>query len=151
MEDHSDICWRNNTAGIKPSRMFLECVGDDSFLLQVIGEPRRRGALLDLILTNKEWLVGEVKVKGSLGCSAHEMVEFRILKVRRRVKSIWDSRRAEFGLFKDLLGKVPQNETLEGRAGQESWLIFKAHPPSSRGVHPNKYDVRQKMPGGLHG
>ena len=34
---------------------------------------------LDLVLTNKEGLVGHVKVGGSLGCSDHEMVEFRIL------------------------------------------------------------------------
>jgi len=39
----------------------------------------RRGMLLDLVLTNKEGLVEDVKVRGSLGCSDHEMVEFRIL------------------------------------------------------------------------
>ncbi|PKU30494.1 rna-directed dna polymerase from mobile element jockey-like [Limosa lapponica baueri] len=44
----------------------------------------RRGALLDFMLTNKEGLAGDVKVKGSLGCSDHEMVEFRILRGRRR-------------------------------------------------------------------
>ena len=49
-------------------------------------EAMRRGALLDLILTNKEGLVGDVKVKGSLGCSDHEMVEFRILRGGSRAK-----------------------------------------------------------------
>lgn len=34
------------------------------------------GALLDLMLTNKE-LVGRVKVMGNLGCSDHDIVEFR--------------------------------------------------------------------------
>ena len=57
--NHPDICWRDNTAGHKQSRRFLECV-DDNFLLQVIEEPRRRGAMLDLVLT-KEELVGNVK------------------------------------------------------------------------------------------
>jgi len=47
----------------------------------------RRGAMLDLVLTNKERLVGNVKVKGSLGCSDHEMVEFKILRAARRVCS----------------------------------------------------------------
>jgi len=32
--------------------------------------------MLDLVLTNKEGLVGNVKVKGSLGFSTHERVEF---------------------------------------------------------------------------
>jgi len=40
----------------------------------------RRGAMLDLVLTNKEGLLGNVKFKGSLGCSDHEMVEFKILR-----------------------------------------------------------------------
>ena len=75
--NHPDICWRDNTAGHKQSRRFLERV-DDNFLTQVIEVPTRRGALLDLLLTDKEGLVGDAKVKGSLGCSDHEMVEFRI-------------------------------------------------------------------------
>ncbi|GAB0185088.1 mitochondrial enolase superfamily member 1 [Grus japonensis] len=70
----------------KQSRMFLECV-DDSFLLQVIEDPTRRGAVLDLVLTNKEGLVENVKLKGSLGCSDHGMVEFNILRAVRRMHS----------------------------------------------------------------
>jgi len=35
----------------------------------VTEEPTRRGAMLDLVLINKEGLVGNVKLKGSLGCS----------------------------------------------------------------------------------
>jgi len=31
--------------------------------------------MLDLVLTNKEALVGNVKLKGHLGCSDREMVE----------------------------------------------------------------------------
>ena len=46
----------------------------------MVEEPTRKGALLDLVLTNKEGLVEDVKVGGRLGCSDHEMVEFRILR-----------------------------------------------------------------------
>ena len=111
MEDfnHSDICWRDNTAGHKQSRRFLGCV-DDNFLLQVTEEPMKRGAMLDLALTNKEGLVGNVKLKGSLGCSDHEMVEFKMLRAARRAHSklaTLDFTRADFGLFRDLLGRVP--------------------------------------------
>ncbi|KAK4806898.1 hypothetical protein QYF61_012619 [Mycteria americana] len=67
---HPDICWRNNTAGHKKSRRFLEGI-DNNFLTQVIEEPMRRGALLVIIFTNKEGLLGDVKVEGSLGCSDH--------------------------------------------------------------------------------
>ncbi|PKU37512.1 rna-directed dna polymerase from mobile element hypothetical protein [Limosa lapponica baueri] len=44
----------------------------------------RRGAMVDLDLTNKEELVGTVKLKRSLGRSDHEMVEFKILRAVRR-------------------------------------------------------------------
>ncbi|GAB0186399.1 hypothetical protein GRJ2_001105200 [Grus japonensis] len=127
--NHPDICWRDNAAEHKQSRKFLECV-DDNFLLQVIEEPTRRGAMLDLILTNKEGLVGDVKLKGSLGCSDHEMVEFRILRAARRAHSkltTLDFGRADFGLFRDLLGRILWDKALEGRGAQDSWLIFKGH------------------------
>ncbi|GAB0204992.1 hypothetical protein GRJ2_002964800 [Grus japonensis] len=126
---HPNICWRDNTAEHKQSRKFLECV-DDNFLLQVTEEPTRRGAMLDLILTNKEGLVGDVKLKGSPGCSDHEMVEFKILRAARRAHSkltTLDFRRADFGLFRDLLGRIPWDKALEGRGAQDSWLIFKGH------------------------
>jgi len=76
----------------------------------VIEEPTRRGVMLDLVLANKEGLVGNVKVKGSIGCSDHEMVEFRILRATRRVRSklaTLNFRRADFGLLRHLLGRVP--------------------------------------------
>ena len=47
---------------------------------QAIEEPKGRGARLDLILTRKEGLVGNVKVKGKLGCGGHRVVELRSLK-----------------------------------------------------------------------
>ncbi|GAB0186650.1 hypothetical protein GRJ2_001130300 [Grus japonensis] len=84
--NYLEICWRDNTAGHKQSQRFLKCV-DDDFLLQVIEELMRRDAMLDLVLTNKEGLVGDVKLKGSLGCSDHEMVEFKILRAARRAHS----------------------------------------------------------------
>ncbi|GAB0203621.1 hypothetical protein GRJ2_002827700 [Grus japonensis] len=127
--NHPKICWRGNTAGHKQSRRFLEC-DDDNFVLQVIEEPTRRGAMPDLVLTNKEGLVGDVKLKGSLGCSDHEMVEFKILRAARRAHSkltTLDFKRADFGLFRNLLGRLPWDTALEGRGAQDSWLIFKSH------------------------
>ncbi|KAJ7399009.1 hypothetical protein BTVI_119316 [Pitangus sulphuratus] len=44
----------------------------------VLEDPTRNGVLLDLILTNREGLVGDGKVGGSLGCSDHDIVEFSI-------------------------------------------------------------------------
>ena len=71
-----------------------------------------------------------MKVKGSLGCSDHEMVEFKILRAARRVHSklaTLDFRRADFGLLRDLLVRIPWDKALEERGAQESWSVFKDH------------------------
>ena len=48
--NHPDICWMDNTAVHQKSKRFLECV-DDNFLFQVVQEPMRKGAMLDLVVT----------------------------------------------------------------------------------------------------
>ena len=63
--------------------------------MQVVEEPTRQDVLLDLILTNKEGLVEDVRVGVSLGRSDHEIVEFRMLRGRSRTMSQvqpWSSR-----------------------------------------------------------
>ncbi|GAB0204465.1 hypothetical protein GRJ2_002912100 [Grus japonensis] len=127
--NHPDICWRGNTAEHKQSRKFLEC-SDDNFLHQVIEEPMRRGAMLDLVLTNKERLVEDVKLKGSFGCNDHEMVEFMIFRVVRRAHrklTTLNFKGADFCLFRDLLGRIPWDKALEGREAQGTWLVSKDH------------------------
>jgi len=102
--NHPDFCWEDHTARHMQSRRFLQSI-DDNFLMQVLEEPMRRGALLDLVLMDKKGLVENVKVGGSLGSSDHEMVNFRILGGGSRAISrnkILDFRRANFGLFKEL-------------------------------------------------
>jgi len=81
MEDfnHPDITWEDHIARHTQSRRLLQNIGDN-FQIQVVEEPTSRDALLDLVLTNKEGLVDDVKVGGSLGCSDHEKMNFRILR-----------------------------------------------------------------------
>ena len=71
-----------------------------------------------------------MQVGGRLGCSDHETVEFRILsggsRLISRIKTL-DLRRANFGLFKELLGGIPWARALEGRGIQECWSLFKLH------------------------
>ena len=85
-------------------------------------------ALLDLVLTNKEGLVEAGKVEGSLDCSNHEMVEFRISCGRNRKPSriaTLDFSRDNFGLFTQLLREIPWDKVPEGKGSQDSWLVFK--------------------------
>ncbi|GAB0210277.1 hypothetical protein GRJ2_003493500 [Grus japonensis] len=116
--NHPDICWKGNTARHAQSSRFLQSTDTDG------GEAHEeRGASGPC--THNERLVGDVKVGGSLVCSDHEMVEFRILRGRSRAISritTLDFRRANFGLFRDLLGRIPWVKALEGHGGQERCL-----------------------------
>ena len=72
--------------------------------------------MLDLVLINKEGLVGNVKLKGSLGCSDHDMVEFKILRAVWRMHSkptTMGFRTADSGLFGDVLSRAPWDKALE--------------------------------------
>jgi len=80
--NHPDICWMDNIAVHQKSKSFLECV-DDNFLFQVVQEPTRKGGMLDHVPTKEEGLVSIVKLKGSLGCSDHRMVEFKSIGCQR--------------------------------------------------------------------
>ena len=74
-------------------------------------------------------------------------MQFRILRSVRREHQLTtlDFGRADFGLFRYLLGRVPWDRVMEGRWVQESWVIFKDHPLLSAGeMHPNKEEVRGK-------
>jgi len=104
------------------SRRFQGCISNN-FLTQVIEEPTREGALLDLILTKKEGLVGDMKLRDSIGCSDQEMMEFRTPRGKSKTNSritTLDFRRADFDLFRDLCGRITWDMVLERREVQEN-------------------------------
>lgn len=126
---------------------------DGNFLPQV-PEPVRRSHLQNLIVTKEEGFTGDMKMKGSLGCRDHEMVEFRILgagRSKRRLTTL-DFKRTDFGVFKYLCGGVtresPQVKTgarkLGNILGWDNLLqAYERSIPTSMKMG--------KMPGGLHG
>ena len=81
-----------------------------------------------MILTNREELVENLKVEGSLGESDHEIIEFTILRKGRRENSkieTMDFRKVDFGKVRELIGKVPWESRLRGKTTKESWQFFK--------------------------
>ncbi|GAB0190175.1 mitochondrial enolase superfamily member 1 [Grus japonensis] len=105
MGDHPDICWKGNKASHALSRRFLQSI-DDNFLIQVVDDPTRREVLLDLVLMNKEGPVGDMNAGGSLGCSDHEMVEFRILHGRSRAGDLVTQDMEEAEVLNDFFDSV---------------------------------------------
>ena len=86
----------------------------DNFLTQLVSEPTREGAPLDLLFTNREGLVSDVMAGGRLGQSDHEMIEFLIGGEAARGVSrtaTLDFRRADFGLFRGLVDRVPWRQS----------------------------------------
>lgn len=65
----------------KQLKKFLECV-EANFLTQLVCEPVRQDALLDLLIVSREGTVGEVVVRGCL--RYHEIKEFSVLGQGRR-------------------------------------------------------------------
>ena len=101
---------------------------EENFLTQLVGEPTRGGASLDLLFTNREGLVGDVVVRGRLGLSDHEMIESSVLgEVRKGVSktTTMDFWRANFGLFEALVERLPWKTVLKGKGVQEGWTFFK--------------------------
>lgn len=65
---HLDVYWVGNTADCTQFRRVLDCV-EDNLLIQVLDKATRGEALLDLVLTNANKLIKEVRNGGSVGCS----------------------------------------------------------------------------------
>jgi len=85
-------------------------------------------ASLDLVLTKAEESIIEVKIGGSLGCSDHALVEFMIWRNaglgKSRIRTP-NSRRANFGLYKELLDGIPWENVFKGTGIEQSWQLFK--------------------------
>jgi len=122
-----DFCWKCNTAERKQSRRFLQSV-EDIFLIQLVSEPTRGGASLDLLFTTRVGLVGDVVVGGHLGLSNDKTTEFFLCgEVKRGISktATMDFWRVDFGLFRTLVERVPWERILKGKRVQEGWTFLR--------------------------
>ncbi|GAB0177135.1 hypothetical protein GRJ2_000178700 [Grus japonensis] len=112
--NYLDICWRDNTAGHKQDRMFLECIGDN-FLVHMIKESAREDALLDFLLTNKEELA-----RGSLAAVTTRWSSGSCKKERSRSTTPRFQKSILFSLgicLEEPHGRQSWREEESGRAG----------------------------------
>lgn len=68
---------------------------------QALGEPTMKDALLDLLLMNREGLMGDVMVGGCLAI------------VRKQVRGVATLKSAKFKLFRELISRVPWKSAFE--------------------------------------
>lgn len=92
----------------------------------------RVGPFLNMIFTDKEDTVEDVKIGESFGCTHWEIVEFRIQrkgnKARNRITALdlsllYFASRSNFVLFRNLLGRLPPKIDVDRTGIQESWLF----------------------------
>ena len=80
------LCWKRSIASCRQGKRFLQCI-EDNFLSQVREGPISSDAILDLILTNANELIGNIRIGGSLDCNEHAILEFMLWRdMRQRVK-----------------------------------------------------------------
>ena len=99
-----------------------------NFLSQVIEGPTGGHAVLDLLLTNANALIGDIRIGGCQGCSDHATVEFILWRDMRKAKSKirkLNFRKAHFQLIRKLVNKTSWKTVLMGKGGEQSWQIFK--------------------------
>lgn len=78
----TDVFWKSNTESCNQFRRLLDSI-EDKFLVQVIDSPTRGEMLVDVLLTNADKLIKEVKIGDTLAFSDHTLVEFN-LPLRRQ-------------------------------------------------------------------
>lgn len=107
--NNPSICWKDDTAGDKQSRRCLDGV-DDNFLLEEIRGTKEERDYAGPCPHQQEVSCGKCDASGQPWLHGHGMLEFEILRAKRRVCSkltILDFRTADFGLYMDMLADVP--------------------------------------------
>ena len=111
-----DINWDYCTVVMSRSGEFLKSVGAN-FLAQVLREPIKEDALLDLHFVTREGFAGDATAGGCLGRGNDETVEFKLFGIVTRKDSRFaplDFRKANFKLFGELFSRVPRASTFGG-------------------------------------
>ncbi|KAJ7414998.1 hypothetical protein WISP_80340 [Willisornis vidua] len=88
----------------------------------VTPSPTRGDAFLDLSVPRVSELTDDIKIESSLGCSAHALVQFAVLRdigqIKREARSL-DFRKARFELFKKFTNGVIRERGFRQGSGTE--------------------------------
>ena len=121
------IDWVNQIGKGAEEEDFLECMRD-GFLNQHVEEPTREQAILDWVLSNEEGLVSNLVVRGPLGKSDHNMVEFFIKMESDIVNSetkVLNLKKGNFEGMRHELAKIDWQMILKGLMVDMQWQAFK--------------------------
>ena len=120
------VDWVNNVGSGPKEREFIECL-QDGFLEQLVMEPTREQAILDLVLCNEPDLIKDLKVREHLGGSDHNMVEFSLQFERRKVESdvkVLQLNKGNYRGMREELTKIDWEQSLVGKTVEQQWQEF---------------------------
>ncbi|CAM5118465.1 unnamed protein product [Natator depressus] len=123
-----DIDWRTSASNNNMAQIFLDAIAD-GFLHQVVAEPTRGDAILDLVLVSSEDLIEEMVVGDNLGLRDHELIQFKPngrINKNRSVSRVFDFKRANFKKLRKLVREVDWTKELVDLKAEEAWNYFKS-------------------------
>ena len=94
---------------------------------QLVTEPTREQAILDLVMCNEANLIRELKVKEPLESSDHNMIEFTLQFEGEKLESDVTVLQLNKGNYKDMreeLARVDWKGSPAGKTVEQQWQVF---------------------------
>jgi hypothetical protein len=127
------INWENRSYDANGEKLFY--FAEDNFLKQLVNEPTRGHNILDLILTNEENLITNIRVGDTIGNSDHNLIRFEIhakfKETKKEVKRL-DFRKANWKGLKLCLTEI---DFSNANNIYESWNSFKTQLLTKQNVY----------------
>ena len=110
------------TGGLQPRRHLLKIS---------TASCRQSRRLLDLMVTDASELIGDIKIRGSLGCSDDALVELAVVRDMAQAKSkvrTLNFKKAKCQLFKELVTRPPWETALRDKGAEQGTSDLSASP-----------------------
>ena len=118
--------WQNQVGSGSQEKEFVECLRD-GFLEQVVTQPTREQAILDLVMRNEADLIRKLKVKEPLGSNDHNRIEFTLQFEGEKLESDVMVLQLNKGNYKDMreeLARVDWKGSRAGKTVEQQWQEF---------------------------
>ncbi|XP_072893069.1 uncharacterized protein [Hemitrygon akajei] len=121
------VNWEKQFGAGPQDRGFVECLRD-AFLEQLVREPTRDKAILDLVLCNEQGLISDLEAKEPLGGSDHNMICFYLQFEKDKGSSevsVLQLNRGNYGAMREELAKVDWMDSLAEKTVEQQWQFEK--------------------------
>ncbi|XP_053897559.1 uncharacterized protein LOC128844145 [Malaclemys terrapin pileata] len=126
--NYPHIDWEHVTSGRNAESKFLDTL-NDCFLEQLVREPTRGEATLDLVLSGAQELVQEVTITGLLGNSDQNTIAFNIPMVGRTPQQpntvAFNFKKGNYAKMRGLVKQKLKGTVTKAKSLQAAWVLFK--------------------------